>query len=92
MRLAEVVSEKANRATGPLAVVFPRGGFSAIDREGRAFYEPETNRAFLEGLQENLKAGVEVIEVDAHLFDEDFLTEVARVYDEIAKKGGFHHG
>jgi uncharacterized protein (UPF0261 family) len=91
-RLAGVVSEKANRATGPLAVVFPRGGFSAIDREGRAFYEPETNRAFLEGLQENLKAGVEVIEVDAHLFDEDFLTEVARVYDEIAKKGGVHHG
>jgi hypothetical protein len=30
--------------------------------------------------------------VDAHLFDEDFLMEVARVYDGIAKKGVVRDG
>lgn len=91
-RLAEIVSEKVNRAKGAVAVVFPRRGFSAIDREGLAFYEPETDRAFLQGLKKKLKTGIEVIEVDAHLFDEDFLMEVARVYDGIAKKGVVHDG
>lgn len=90
-RLAEIVADKANRAKGAVAVVFPNKGFSAIDREGLAFYEPETDRAFLEGLKKKLKTGIEVIEVNAHLFDEDFLIEVARIYDEIAKKGA-HHG
>lgn len=89
-RLAEVVSDKFNRATGPAAVVFPLRGFSAIDREGFAFYEPETDRIFLEVLKRKLKEGIEIVEVDAHLFDDGFIREVARVYDEIAKKGESH--
>lgn len=89
-RLAEIVSDKFNRATGPAAVVFPLRGFSAIDREGFAFYEPETDRIFLEVLKRELREGIDVIEVDAHLFDDAFIREVARVYDEIAKKGESH--
>ena len=38
-----------------------------------------------------LRKGIEVIEVDAHLFDDDLIREVARVYDDIAKRGE-HHG
>ena len=71
-------------------MVFPLRGFSAIDREGFAFYEPETDRTFLEVLKQKLKHGIQVFEVDAHLFDDDFIREVARVYDEIAKKGERH--
>jgi len=90
-RLAEIVSDKLNRATGPVGVVFPSRGFSAIDREGFTFYEPETDRTFLEVLKMKLRKGIEVIEVDAHLFGDDFIREVARVYDDIAKRGE-HHG
>lgn len=90
-RLAEIVSDKFNRATGPAAVVFPLRGFSAIDREGFAFHEPETDRTFLEVLKRELKEGIEIVEVDAHLFDDDFIREVARVYDETARRGE-HHG
>lgn len=86
-RLAEIVSDKVNQAAGPVAVVFPKKGFSAIDREGFAFYDPKTDRVFLEGLKRKLKKGIEVIEVDAHIFDDNFLKEVVRVYDEIARKG-----
>ena len=89
-RLAEIVSDKFNRARGSAAVVFPLRGFSAIDREGFAFYEPETDRTFLEVLKRELREGIDVIEVDAHLFDDAFIREVARVYDEIAKKGERH--
>jgi len=85
-RLAEIVSEKANRAVGPMAVVFPAKGFSALDREGFSYYEPETDRVFLESLKRGLKSGIEVIEVNAHVFEENFLAEVAMVYDKISKR------
>lgn len=91
-RLAEIVSDKLNRATGPAAVVFPLRGFSAIDRDGLAFYEPETDRVFLTELREKLKEDIEVIEVDAHILDDDFAEQVARVYDDIARKGAAQHG
>jgi len=85
-QVAEIMADKMNRAAGPAAVVFPLRGFSAIDREGFAFYEPATNRSFLEALKEKLKKGVEIIEVDAHILDDDFVKEVARVYDKMAKR------
>jgi uncharacterized protein (UPF0261 family) len=85
-RLAEIICEKINRAVGPSAVVFPLRGFSAIDREGFAYYEPETDRAFLTALKKRLKTGVELLEVNAHVFEENFLMEVAAVYDKISKR------
>jgi uncharacterized protein (UPF0261 family) len=85
-QVAEVIADKASRASGPQGVVFPLRGFSAIDKEGFAFYDPETNRSFLRALKEKLKKGVEIIEVDAHILDDDFVKEVARVYDKMAKR------
>jgi uncharacterized protein (UPF0261 family) len=90
-RLAYVVSEKLNRATGPVAVVFPLKGFSAIDREGFAFYDVATDKVFLEEVKCRLKKGIQVIEVDAHIFDDHFTERVVGVYDEIAKKGVMGH-
>jgi len=86
-RLAGIFSEKANRAAGPVGVVFPLRGFSAIDREGMAFYEPGTDKSFLEELKRRLKKNIEVVEVDAHLFDEEFIMEVAGMYDRMVKRG-----
>jgi uncharacterized protein (UPF0261 family) len=91
-RLAGIVSDKFNRATGPAAVVFPLRGFSAIDREGFAFYEPETDRVFLDELKRKLKKDIEIIEVDAHILDDHFAAKVVDVYDEVAKKGVMQHG
>lgn len=90
-QVAEVIADKAYRASGPVAVVFPLRGFSAIDKEGFAFYDPETNKSFLRRLKEKLKKDTEVIEVDAHILDDDFVQEVARVYDQLAKSG-IHRG
>jgi uncharacterized protein (UPF0261 family) len=85
-RLAEIIAEKVNRAVGPTAVVVPAKGFSALDREGFAYYEPETDRVFLESLKRRLKTGIEIMEVNAHVFEEKFLMEVATVYDKISKR------
>jgi len=91
-QVAEVIADKASRASGPQAVVFPLRGFSAIDKEGFTFYDPETNRSFLRALKEKLKREVEIIEVDAHILDDDFVKEVARVYDKMAKRAIIRQG
>jgi uncharacterized protein (UPF0261 family) len=85
-RLAGIVSEKLNRARGPAAVVIPMRGFSAIDREGFAFHEPEADRVFAEELKKHLKTTIDIIEMDAHVLDDDFVNKVVRVYDKIARK------
>jgi len=87
VRLAEVISDKANRATGPVAVVIPLKGFSEIDKEGKAFYEPETDTAFVSELTKRLKKTVVVKEIEYHINDEQFAEEVARIYDQISKGG-----
>lgn len=87
VRLAEVISDKANRATGPMAMVIPLKGFSEIDKEGKAFYEPETNTAFVSELTKRLKKTIVVKEVEYHINDKQFAEEVVRIYDQISKGG-----
>jgi uncharacterized protein (UPF0261 family) len=86
-RLAACIAEKLNRATGPAAVIIPLRGFSAIDQDGFAFYEPQTDQAFAAELHRTLRPGIDIIEVDAHLLEPHFATAVADVYDAIAKQG-----
>ncbi len=90
--LAKIVAGNAKESTGPVALVFPLRGFSAIDREGKAFYDPDTDRTFLEVLKEHGSEKIEIFEVDAHITDEVFVKEVAKVYDLIAQRGGSRHG
>ena len=90
-KLAGIVSEKLNKATGPVAVVIPGKGFSALDREGFSFFEPETDKTFSVELKRTLKKEIEFIELDAHIFDELFVAEVANTYDRLAKRERFDY-
>jgi len=90
--LARIIAEKAGQAAGPVAVVFPSKGFSAIDMEGKAFYEPDTDRVFLEVLKEHRPKGLQIYELDAHILDEAFVKEVASIYDQMARKERKEHG
>jgi uncharacterized protein (UPF0261 family) len=86
MGLARIVAAKLNRSTGPVAVMIPLRGFSAIDREGFDFHDPELDMVFAEELKNNLRDGIQVIERDAHVLDDSFLQEVASLYHEITRK------
>jgi len=84
-KLAKVISDKANRSTGPVAVVIPLRGLSEIDKEGKAFYEPETDRHFALELRKRLKKHIIVKEVGYHVNDEQFVEVVTNIYDLISK-------
>jgi uncharacterized protein (UPF0261 family) len=71
-RLGKEIAEKASAARGPTAVLVPRRGVSAIDREGQPFWWPEADAALFDSLRHWLSPHVEVVEADLHVNDPAF--------------------
>ena len=84
--IGRVMAEKLNRALGPLAVVVPNRGFSPANRRGKALYDPEADRAFVEVLRQSLKPPVRFVEVDAHINDERFANQAVDLLCELMQK------
>jgi uncharacterized protein (UPF0261 family) len=71
------IANKLAKATGPVSVLLPARGVSAIDREGQPFDDPAARRA----LHEAIKAGLppdRVVELDLHINDPEFAEAAAR--------------
>ncbi len=67
------ISEILVRATGPVAVLIPRGGVSALDAPGKPFYDPEADEALFDALRSGLaRSPVRLIERDEHINDPAF--------------------
>jgi uncharacterized protein (UPF0261 family) len=79
------IAVKLSKATGPVAVLLPARGVSAIDREGQPFDDPAARRA----LHEAIKAGLppdRVVELDLHINDPEFAETAARKLIEMMKR------
>lgn len=70
--VSATIAKKLNSARGPIKVMIPCRGFSSLDREGSVFYDPVADRAFIDSLRSLLDKNIEVIEIDAHINDEQF--------------------
>jgi len=66
---AKLYAEKINTAKGPMKLVVPLRGWSSLDQEGSALYDPEEDRIFIDELKKNLHRPLEIEEVDANLED-----------------------
>jgi uncharacterized protein (UPF0261 family) len=74
-RLGRIIAEKANAARGPVAILLPLCGVSAIDAEGQPFHDPEADAALFGAVRQHAK--VRVVEVDAHINDPAFAARAA---------------
>jgi uncharacterized protein (UPF0261 family) len=83
--VAREVARKLNIARGPVVFVLPKKGFSSLDREGMALYDPEADRAFVEEFMKLVDPKVQVVEVDANLDTAEFAEKVAELF--LALKG-----
>ena len=70
--LGRQVGERVGRSTGPAVVLIPTRGWSDYDHEGRQFWDPAANQAFVQALHETIGDRVPVKEVDAHINDPEF--------------------
>lgn len=66
------IAAQLNRATGPVVLVLPLRGVSAIDAEGKPFADPEADRVLFDALRSTVGSHVRVVDVDAHINDPAF--------------------
>ena len=84
--VGKTMAEKLNRALGPIVVVVPNQGFSPANRRGKALFDPEADKAFLEVLKRSLKPSIRIVEVDAHINDELFAKRAVDLLCELMQK------
>ena len=70
--VAGVFAEKLNKANGPVSVLIPLNGWSAVDFTGNPTYDPEEDRVFVQTLRERLTQDIEIVEVNANMEDPEF--------------------
>jgi uncharacterized protein (UPF0261 family) len=83
--VGRAMASKLNKANGPTAILIPMKGFSPGNREGRALYDPEADRAFVEALKRDLRTSVRVVEMNAHINDEAFAERAVQLLYELIK-------
>lgn len=66
------IAEQLNAATGPVTVLFPKAGLSALDRVGAPFFDPQADAALLGALKTHLGSNVTLEIIDAHINDAAF--------------------
>lgn len=71
-RLASILTEKLNRASGPVSVLLPLKGLSQIDSLDGVFYGPEINGELFSEIKRGAKESIKVQEVDFHINDSRF--------------------
>jgi uncharacterized protein (UPF0261 family) len=70
------IARKLSMATGPLSVLLPGRGVSAIDKEGQPFDDPLARKALHEAIRMGLP-GADVRELDLHINDPEFAEAAA---------------
>jgi len=74
-RIAARLNDSANAAT--TTVFIPEGGFSGIDVEGQAFFDPDADAALIEALTADLNPSIPVIRRSVPVNDRSFAIEMA---------------
>lgn len=81
--LGRRIGTKLSAATGPTVLFIPLEGISMIAVEGQPFYDPDADRALLEGLRETLEDHVEVHELPHDINADAFADAMAERLDEL---------
>ena len=85
--LGRIIGRKLSAARGPTALFIPLRGVSAIDVEGKPFYDPEADQGLLAGLRETLAPSVEVHELHTDINDPAFAEAMANRLHEMIEEG-----
>jgi len=70
--LGRIIARKAAAAIGPVTIVLPLKGLSAMDAPGHPFHDPRANERLFQAIREFAPPPVRVLEVDAHINDPVF--------------------
>jgi uncharacterized protein (UPF0261 family) len=78
------IAHKLSAATGPVAILLPARGVSAIDREGQPFDDPAARKALHDAIRSGVH-GIPVTELDLHINDPEFADASANTLLDLMK-------
>jgi uncharacterized protein (UPF0261 family) len=84
--LGRIIAAKLSKAKGPTVLMIPKNGVSAIDVEGKPFYDAEADEALFAALRKNITPNVTLVELDADINSDAFATEAAHRLLALVKK------
>jgi uncharacterized protein (UPF0261 family) len=87
VRIGQDIARKLAAAAGPIAVLLPLRGVSAIDKEGQPFDDPAARRALHDTIRAGLPAA-NVADFDLHINDPEFADIAARTLIELIESTG----
>ncbi|MFN8526042.1 MAG: Tm-1-like ATP-binding domain-containing protein [Chloroflexota bacterium] len=76
-QIAAFIARKLNVARGPVRVLIPEGGYSALDIVGGPFEDRKANAAFVKALRSDLRPEVPVEILPHHINSEEFARAAA---------------
>jgi uncharacterized protein (UPF0261 family) len=76
-QLGEIIAKKLNAARGPVTLLIPLRGVSAMDAPGQKFHDPAADAALFDALRKHIKPPVTLVELDLHINDAAFADAIA---------------
>ena len=83
--IARFIADKVNRSAGPVAILLPEGGVSALDAPGQPFHDPEADAALFAGIESHLRVDAlrSVRRVPSHINDPAFAEAVLSAWRNV---------
>jgi uncharacterized protein (UPF0261 family) len=88
-KIGQWLGERLNRCEGPVRVLVPELGVSALDAPGKPFHDPKADAALFDTLEDVLEATAErrLIRLPLHINDPAFSAALAENFRAIARQG-----
>lgn len=85
--MGEWIANKLNACEGPVRFLIPENGVSAIDAPGKAFHDPEADKALFDAVEKNFKPAKnrKLARLPLHINDDAFAAELVKQFKEIMK-------
>ena len=79
------IAGKVNQMSGPVRLLLPEGGVSALDAPGQPFHLPEANRALFDAIRQGVEETSErrVVLLPCHINDPEFAAAAVAAFREI---------
>lgn len=84
-QLGKIIADKVNASSGPVTVLLPQKGISAISAPGQKFHDPVADQALFNALKVNLRKDIPVIEMDCAINDPPFAEACAQALLKIVR-------
>ena len=86
-KLGKKFADSLNESKGAVKVVIPTQGISMPNKKGGVFFDPASDKRFMDQLQNNLNDDIEVTTFDMHVNDAEFGKAVGKLFIDLMKQG-----